>query len=328
MLARRRRRRNCPGCMSAWKKPSRSAWRRNALDQLRGRASGGSKPRLASARGIGERDAVDPFHRQHFAGRAVPVDLRARGNRGRRLRFSANSDGCRRLEAKIHFHRAPSAPASRRLRPGAAAAPRRRSARRAARRRTCRRDRVRNAARRPGRSTLTATSRSPLRVATSARCTWAIEAAATASPNSTNTSSIGAPNAASTRATATSRGHGAMRSCRLSSSRGDLGADDVGAGRQKLAELDVGRPEPIDGGGESRRAPLHVRAARTVWRCASGARAGGGSARADRCSTNTPSRASTKPARARRTRGQKTSAWPKSRASSPNGWRRRRRSVG
>ena len=49
-------------------------------------------------------------------------------------------------------------------------------------------------------------------------------------------------------------GIGVTRSCRLSSSRATFGPDDVGPGRQELAELDVGRPEPVDRARQARRA--------------------------------------------------------------------------
>ena len=54
-------------------------------------------------RGIGHRRAVDPLHRQDFARRAVPVDLR-------RAKFGIVSEILgkfrrrRRLEAEIHLH--------------------------------------------------------------------------------------------------------------------------------------------------------------------------------------------------------------------------------
>ena len=41
-----------------------------------------------------------------------------------------------------------------------------------------------------------------------------------------------------------------MRSCSRSSSRRDLGADDVGPGGEKLSELDVGGAEPVDRAGK------------------------------------------------------------------------------
>ena len=62
-----------PGCMSAWKKPSRSAWRRKDWITMRPRRDR-SCPASSSAVDVAERDAVDPFHRQHVAGGPLPVD--------------------------------------------------------------------------------------------------------------------------------------------------------------------------------------------------------------------------------------------------------------
>ena len=63
------------GCMSAWKKPSRSAWRRKvwitrAAERRQVEALG------LERRAVGERRAVDPFEREHVARGAVPVDRR------------------------------------------------------------------------------------------------------------------------------------------------------------------------------------------------------------------------------------------------------------
>ena len=74
----------------------------------------------------------------------------------------------------------------------------------------------------PARSTLTATGRKPSLVCTSARWTWAIEAAATGSPKLSNSDSIFMPKEASTMATAISRLIGATRSCSRSSSMATL----------------------------------------------------------------------------------------------------------
>ena len=61
--------------MSAWKKPSRSAWRRKRLDHLaaeRGQiVTGGGERGM-----VVERRAVDPFEREHVARGAVPIDRR------------------------------------------------------------------------------------------------------------------------------------------------------------------------------------------------------------------------------------------------------------
>ena len=70
----------------------------------------------------------------------------------------------------------------------------------------------------------------------------------------------GASKAASTCATAISRGsrrHAVLQPLQL---RRDLGSDDVGPGREKLSELDVGRTQPIDRAGEAGEAG-HARAA-------------------------------------------------------------------
>ena len=95
----------------------------------------------------------------------------------------------------------------------------------------------------PGRSTLTATCFAAVGLAHRALCTWAIEAAATGGPNSAKSSSIGAPSASSTAARASPCGNGGRRSWSVRQIAGQLAADDVVAGGEELAELDVGRPE-------------------------------------------------------------------------------------
>ncbi len=164
-----------------------------------------SKPSCGQLLGIAERRAVDPFHRQHFARGAVPVDLR-RAKIRVAFEVLAVFGRRRRLQAKIHLH----AHRTRqrlddlhRLQP---ARVRDQPLAEPARRRTCRRGRARSARSTPGRSTLTATTRSSSPSRARARCTCAIEAAATGSPNSENTASSGCWNAASTRLTAASRG--------------------------------------------------------------------------------------------------------------------------
>ena len=66
-------------------------------------SAGASKPRLVNTRGIGGGMAVDPLHRQRFAGRAVPVDARA-AKIGVAAEVLGELVGGRGLEAKIHFH--------------------------------------------------------------------------------------------------------------------------------------------------------------------------------------------------------------------------------
>ena len=50
-----------PGCMSAWKKPSRSVWRRNDWTSVAAIALR-SWPAARKARDVGQLDAVDPVH--------------------------------------------------------------------------------------------------------------------------------------------------------------------------------------------------------------------------------------------------------------------------
>ena len=109
-----------------------------------------------------------------------------RGTPGSRFRFSANSDAAaasRRKSISMRTLRASvSTTSTRRSRRRLGS---KRSASRAAKNISERSRAKRRST--PGRSSLTATSRSPSRVRTRARCTCAIEAAATASPNSTKT---------------------------------------------------------------------------------------------------------------------------------------------
>ena len=63
----------------------------------------GSKPERCEPLGIGERDALHPLHRHHFARRAVPVDRR-RADVGVVLRVLGEFRRRRRLEAEVHLH--------------------------------------------------------------------------------------------------------------------------------------------------------------------------------------------------------------------------------
>ena len=152
----------------------------------------------------------------------------------------------------------------------------------------------------PGRSTLTATARGSAAVATVARCTCAIEAAATGGPKLAKTAATGLPNDAATAASASACGNGGIWSCRRSRSRAKRDADHVRPRRQELAELHVARPEPR----QRRRQPRLRGAARgrSISRAMrSSGRAGTGTI-AGSTTPNTPSRANTKPARPSRTR--------------------------
>jgi hypothetical protein len=96
----------------------------------------------------------------------------------------------------------------------------------------------------PGRNTFTATARGPLAVSTSARCTCAIEAAATGGPKLAKLALTGRPNEAAITASASccgERRHLVLQMLEIARKRG---TDHVGARRQKLTELDVARTEP------------------------------------------------------------------------------------
>ena len=234
--------------MSAWKKPSRSAWRRNACisfcGQFRQVVAGGAK-RIE----IGELDAVDPFEGQHVARGQLPLDFRhpeALVAGGRLGHFRER--GC--LEPEVHLDRhRPGEGVDHRHRPEPARG---------------RIDPLDDAGAgiesvevapetlpMPGRSTLTATCLRPV---------------------------LGDdPGLVDLRDRRRGDRRGERREQhvdrlaeRLLDRRprlrlgkrldlvvqpaervGDLGADDVGPGREELAELDVGGAEPVDGAGQA-----------------------------------------------------------------------------
>ena len=207
-----------PGCMSAWKKPSRSAWRRKALDHRA--AERRQVEPLACERGaVAERRAVDPFEREHLARGAVPVDG---GHAEIRIVLwcSRPFPKAPRLPAGNPVRSRPSAPASRPPRPGAAAAlrPRMSSAMRAAKQKASRSRLKRRSM--PGRRIFTATARGPAvardrRPGAPARS----RPRRPAGPKLAKTSVSGLPNAAATTASASACGNGGIWSCRLSRSR-------------------------------------------------------------------------------------------------------------
>ena len=269
--------------------------------------------------GIAERRAVDPFHRQHFARGAVPVDRR-RAKIGVVLEVLAIFGGRGGLQAKIHLH---AHRARQRLddlhRPQPLARPGT-GARRAGRRRTCRRDRARSRRSTPGRSTFTATIALAVAVAHRARWTCAIEAAATGSPNSMNSVSSGAWNAASMRRTADlarQRRDAVLQPLELAR---DLGADDVGPRGEELAELDVGRPQPLH------RPRQAVAAGASCARSASSAPQRRPRDRRQRGGVDAGEHALARHDQAARAaaarRGRSRRGRPSVRASSRNGWRR------
>ena len=103
----------------------------------------------------------------------------------------------------------------------------------------------------PSRNTFTATDLMPSSVVTVARCTCAIEAAATGSPKLSNSVSIFAPNAASMMPIAVSTIHRRHSILQPLEFERDFRPDDVGPRRQKLPHLDVGRAETVDGAGKA-----------------------------------------------------------------------------
>ena len=203
----------------------------------------GLKPRA-----VGQRRGVDPFERQHVARGAVPVH---RGHAEVRivagvLRHLRERGG---LEPQIHLERDRAAQRVDHL--DQAQPPRLRR-------------HALGVARGEGEGVeidleapldarpqhLHRDGAAPPSVTTSARCTCAIEAAATGGPNDANRSASGRPNAAATARSASACGNGAILSCSDSRSRANSDADHVRPRRQELAELDVGRPEPGQRGGE------------------------------------------------------------------------------
>ena len=169
-----------PGCMSAWKKPSRSAWRRKVWITARARCLR-SKPLASSlARSCSGVPSIQSSVSTSLAVRSQSTaGTRKSGSRLGVLRHLGQRRG---LEPQVHLDR--DRAAQRRDGLHQAQPPRlgdSASARRAANVKASRSTRKRCSM--LGRSTLTATGLRPAGVSISARCTCAIEAAATAGPN-------------------------------------------------------------------------------------------------------------------------------------------------
>ena len=229
-----------PGCMSAWKKPSRSAWRRKvwitACDRcLRSKPLASSVARSYSG--------VPSIHSSVSTSLAVRSQSTA-GTRksGSALVFSAISDSAaassrRSISSATERRKVSTVSISRSRRASAD----RLSACCAAKVKASRSTRKRRST--FGRSTFTATGLLPSGVATSARCTCAIEAAATAGPNDAKASFSGLPSGCDHHRLGLGlreRRHLVLQRFQIARERH---ADDVGPRRQELAELDVGRPE-------------------------------------------------------------------------------------
>ena len=271
------------------------------LDHRCGRAPAGRSPWLRARRGRAAacRRSIPASARRARCGPSRPP---ARGSRDRPW-CSPPSRTARRLRAADPSRSRPSgrSVSTTSIRRSRRASADKLSALRAAKMKASRSTRKRRST--PGRSTFTATGlaalrRRRLRRGAPARSRRRRPAGRTRRKPRCS----GLPSAAATTASASACGNGAILSCRLSRSRAIARADDVGPRRQELAELDVGRAEPGQRGGEPARR-RRLRVGRSISR-AERDRASAPAAAAARGSTsaNTPSRANTKPARPRRAR--------------------------
>ena len=213
-----------PGCMSAWKKPSRNTWVKKMVTPSRAsflKSTPASRRRCTWPMGTPFMRSITMtvgVHRSHTISGTI-TSPRSCMLRRSCVAFAASrtrsSSSCKWVSNSATtsrgFKRRPSAL--------------KRSTQRA---RVCSSSRSRSmAACMPGRSTLTATSRpawaSPMRPGRSARrrakCTWAMEALATGSASKrSNSASSGRPSARSTSAADCAAGNGGTRSCSRASS--------------------------------------------------------------------------------------------------------------
>ena len=227
-----------PGCRSAWKKPSRNTCLKKAPAALRSRSSdrvAGGDQRVA----VVDPDADDALDASARCGRCAASRPAARGSSGRRR----NSRPARRRpppRSADPFRAAPIAPGSRTTSTGFS----RRSAgwvRSISRASHRNRSRSRAKARAmPGPQHLDRDLAA--RRLSRAKCTCAIEAAATGvSSNAANRLRAAARTPPRSARRASLPGNGGSRSCSSRQIRGDLVAEQIGAGRQDLAELDEAR---------------------------------------------------------------------------------------
>ena len=233
-----------PGCMSAWKKPSRNTWVKKMVTPSRASCRMSTPAsRRRSIWLIGT-----PFMRsititsgwqksQSISGistRSRPAMLR-RSCAALAASRTRSSSSCRYLSNSATtsrgFRRLPSAD-----RPSTQPAIMRISARSFS-----------ITGSMPGRSTFTATSRvRPCRSCSVAKCTWAIEALATGSRSKLRRwRPTGRRKARSMVAMATAESNGGTRSCSRASSSAMSARQQVAPGRQHLAELDEDRAEPL-----------------------------------------------------------------------------------
>ena len=205
-----------PGCMSAWKKPSRRACRKKLWITARARRLRSNPFASSVAR---SESGVASIHSSVSTSRAVRSQSTA-GTRksGSSLVFSAISESAaaskrRSISIPIERRSVSTTSTSRSLLASAEIFSALRAANVKASRSTLNRRSM------PGRNTFTATAREPPQVVTAARCTCAMEAAATGPPKQVNRSASGLPNAVSTARSACACANGAILSCSVSSSR-------------------------------------------------------------------------------------------------------------
>ena len=309
-----------PGCMSAWKKPSRSAWvrklritiTRDALGIVTGGVERG---------GIAHRHAVDPFAWSARGRRCGSSRHAARGNRYRR--------GC---VPQVRTPPPPPcadpvrAPPTRR-----GSRPARDEAQPARFRREALRQRARTARARKGRGRTPPRCRdaapSPPRArggssAVSASWTWAMDAAATGSPKRENMRVQRLAEFAFDGGARLGRRKWRQAVLQMLQRARDIGADDIGPRRQHLAELDMRGPETLQRARQAlaRRQVLVLRA---TERRARGARASATAACASRYSRGISAswRASVRAMRQSRSVSRSVLI----RCATPNAWRRCRR---
>ena len=217
--------------MSAWKNPSRSAWRRN-ICSTRARQRLAVMPGGVDGGEVGHGDALDPAQRHHPPRGQRTIRSRAR----RSLRPCRCSRGIRRRPS---LRCAGLAPARRRLRnarsprAGATAATRARERldHQAMNRR--RSMSLRKARSMPGRRILTATARPSWAIR--ALCTCAMEAAATGSEKLGKTASRPvSPISCATTRRASARGKGGSLSCSTCSCSAIFRAHHIGPGIDRI----------------------------------------------------------------------------------------------
>ena len=234
-----------PGCMSAWKKPSRNTWVKKIVTPSRASLRM-STPACAQPLDLADRHAVHALHHDHLGVAVVPVHLRDQhqvqaapccGAAGRRWRPRAPGPARRAGTCRT---RPPPRAAS-----GAGRRRDSRSTQPAIMRISARSFSITGSM--PGRSTFTATSRSspPLSISV-AKCTCAIEALATGSRSKlAKIVSSGRRKARSMVAMATLGGERRHAVLQQRQFVGDVGRQQVAPGRQHLAELDEDRAQVL-----------------------------------------------------------------------------------